>query len=298
MHGHSQARLLCGADCDPRLRLLIQAIAPALKPRPHPVKRLARIHLDIDASTFLGVALTGVVAQGRPAVSAKACEQQIEVVHLPWYCRRAGGLLDADGLGGERHQLDADLVRELGQRRSALRCRRRAQRARDQLGGRQALLEVELDLDLVADGVPVIEHERHADDIGRERELAHRLLRLVGSGLHQLSERRKAPPQTLHQPLDVLGCGCRQIVVIARAALSDRVEAQRGAVTAHQQQLDAELRSQLAQVLVDLRAPGRQLRRVPIRHAGGAHPLRQQVRISDPVGLEQADAPSERAHAA
>jgi len=70
------------------------------------------------------------------------------------------------------------------------------------------------------------------------------------------------------------------------------------AVTAHQQELDAKLRSQLAKVQVNLHAPSRQLSRVPIRHAGSAHPVHQQVGISDPVGLEQADVLSERAHAA
>jgi hypothetical protein len=116
--------------------------------------------------------------------------------------------------------------------------------------------------------------------------------------LHQLSERREAPAQTLHQPLDVFGCGCGRIVVVARTALSDRVEAERGAVAAHQQELDAELRSQLAKVLVDLRAPGRQVRRVAVGHAGSPHPFRQQAGVSDPVGIEQAHVLSERAHAA
>jgi hypothetical protein len=49
MHGNSQARLLCGADCEPWLCLLIEAIAPALKPRAHPVERLTRTHLGIAA---------------------------------------------------------------------------------------------------------------------------------------------------------------------------------------------------------------------------------------------------------
>jgi len=83
VHGNPQARLLCGADCEPWLRLLVEAIAPALKPRAHPVERLTRTHLGIAAFAFLGIALAGVVAQRRPAVSSKACEQRIEVVHLP-----------------------------------------------------------------------------------------------------------------------------------------------------------------------------------------------------------------------
>ena len=93
--------------------------------------------------------------------------------------------------------------------------------------------------------------------------------------------------ESVEKRLDILWAGAGQVVVVGAAAQAGEVHAQRGAVAAHQQQVQAHFVGELLQLLMQLDAPCRDLGGVLARDSGHALLLGKQRRVAHPVELEE-----------